>query len=113
MTKLRIHLSIAISIQKKPPGQPAQNLRELGGIGTAEKHWSTVTFNGHDKKANLRLDEVKFSSSEFINSICNMEAAARKDGVGYGEKGTALSKKRWSTVTFNGHDKKRMTAWQR
>ncbi|MDD7446419.1 MAG: hypothetical protein PUK79_08350 [Clostridiales bacterium] len=81
MTKLRIHLSIAISIQKQPPGQPAQNLRELGGIGTAEKHWSTVTFNGHDKKANLRLDEVKFSSSESINSICNMEAAVWMGGV--------------------------------
>ena len=89
------------------------SLENSRGTGAAEKRWNTAAFNGHDKKANLRLDEVKFSSSEFINSICNMEAAARKDGVGYGEKGTALSKKRWSTVTFNGHDKKRMTAWQR
>ena len=107
MTKLRIHLSIAISIQKQPPGQPAQNLRELGGIGTAEKHWSTVTINGYDKKANLRLDEVKFSSSESINSICNIEAVVRMgDGSLGNSRGTGAAEKRWNTAAFNGYDKK-------
>ena len=55
MTKLRIHLSIAISIQKKPPGQPAQNLRELGGMGAAGKRWSNTAFNGYDKKSESPL----------------------------------------------------------
>ena len=93
MTKLRIHLSIAISIQKQPPGQPAQNLRELGGMGTAEKHWSTVTFNGHDKKANLRLDEVKFSSSESINLHPQYGSGSpeRRRGI-WGERHGAVEK---------------------
>ena len=57
------------------------SLENSRGTGAAEKRWNTAAFNGHDKKANLRLDEVKFSSSEFINSICNMEAAVWMGGV--------------------------------